>query len=63
MIPAQFTGIPAVLHTIPRNVSKIRIIKTISHLESWNIQNPGMNTKRIQNLTSALFAKCLNAIF
>ena len=47
MIPAQFTGIPAVLRTIPRNLSKIRIIKTISHSESWNIQNPGMNTKRL----------------
>ena len=43
MIPAQCTGIPAVLRTIRRNLSKIRI-QTISHSESWNIQNPGMGT-------------------
>ena len=34
MIPAQCTGIPAVLRTIPRNLSKIRIQFARSHTSS-----------------------------
>ena len=44
MIPAQFAGIPPVLRTILRNLSKIRIFKTMPRLESGNIQNLGKNT-------------------